>query len=132
MIVICATVIQQVMGDAYTTPGTYSVMIPANTAEVIVSMWGAGGAGTSVTNTQSSSNALMYPGGSGAYVSCSVNAPAGSTITLIVGVVELLLDLIKKLPMRLAEEAIQPSDLFIVTILLFLMAFKYRSRYYYQ
>jgi len=75
------------MGSAYTytTPGTYSVLIPANTAEVVLSMWGAGGAGTSVTNTQSSSNALMYPGGSGAYVSCPVNAPAGSTITLIVG-----------------------------------------------
>jgi len=45
---------------------------------------GAGGVGTS-TNGVPSSNAIMYPVGSGAYVSCTINAPPGSTITLIVG-----------------------------------------------
>jgi len=84
VIVIIITVIQQVMGAAYTKPGIYSVMVPYNTAEVILSMWGAGGAGTSLTNIPST-NAIMYPGGSGAYVSCSINAPAGSTIIVIVG-----------------------------------------------
>ena len=32
-----------------------------------------------------SSNAIMYPGGSGAFVSCSINALPGSTIYLLVG-----------------------------------------------
>ena len=43
-------IIQKVMSTTYvqqyTTPGTYAVMIPANSAGVTMSMWGAGGAGT--------------------------------------------------------------------------------------
>jgi len=84
VIVIIAIVIPQAMGAAYTTPGTYSVLIPVNTDQVVVSMWGAGGAGISLQGIPSS-NAIMYPGGSGAYVSCTINASPGSTITLIVG-----------------------------------------------
>jgi len=68
----------------YSKPGTYTVVIPANSA-VTLSMWGAGGAGTGTKNQISSSNAVMYPGGSGAFVSCTINAPAGSTIYLLVG-----------------------------------------------
>jgi len=68
----------------YTTPGTYTVMIPADSSGVTMSMWGAGGAGTGIQNVPSS-NAIMYPGGSGAFVSCSINALPGSTIYLLVG-----------------------------------------------
>jgi len=49
-----------------------------------MSMWGAGGAGTGIKNMPSS-NAIMYPGGSGAFVSCTINALPGSTIYLLVG-----------------------------------------------
>ena len=70
-------IIQQVMSlsyiQQYTTPGTYTVMIPANSTSIIMSMWGAGGAGTGIQNVPSS-DARMYPGGSGAFVSCTINA----------------------------------------------------------
>ena len=59
-------------------------MIPANSAGVTMSMWGAGGAGTGLQKIPSS-NARMYPGGSGAFVSCTIDAPPGSTIYLLVG-----------------------------------------------
>ena len=68
----------------YSTPGTYTVMIPADSSGVTMSMWGAGGAGTGIKNMPSS-NAIMYPGGSGAFVSCTINAIPGSTIYLLVG-----------------------------------------------
>ena len=77
--VISTTYIQQ-----YTTPGTYAVMIPTNSSAVSMSMWGAGGTGTGIQNIPSS-NAIMYPGGSGAFVSCTINALPGSTIYLLVG-----------------------------------------------
>ena len=77
--VISTTYIQQ-----YTTPGTYAVMIPTNSSAVTMSMWGAGGAGTGF-NHGTSSKAVMYPGGSGAFVSCTINALPGSTIYLLVG-----------------------------------------------
>ena len=79
-------IIQQVISHYvkyYTTPGNYTVMIPANTG-VIMSMWGAGGAGTGISSGPASS-ARMYPGGSGAFVSCTIDAPPGSTIYLLVG-----------------------------------------------
>ena len=65
-------------------PGNYEVKIPVDTGVTIVSMWGAGGAGTGIRNTLSS-DARMYPGGSGAFVSCTINALPGSTIFLLVG-----------------------------------------------
>ena len=77
--VISATYVQQ-----YTTPGTYTVIIPANSNGVTMSMWGAGGAGTGTRNVPSS-NAIMYPGGSSAFVSCTINTLPGSTIYLLVG-----------------------------------------------
>jgi len=49
-----------------------------------VSMWGAGGAGTGLTKSYTT-NPKLYPGGSGAFVSCTINAPPGSTIYLLVG-----------------------------------------------
>ena len=76
--VISATYVQQ-----FTTPGNHTVMIPANSG-VIMSMWGAGGAGTGI-NSGPASSARMYPGGSGAFVSCTIDAPPGSTIYLLVG-----------------------------------------------
>ena len=80
-------IIQQVMStpytQQYTTPFLYNVMIPAN-SRVSMSMWGAGGAGTGVQNLPSD-NVSMYPGGSGAFVSCTIDVPPGSTIYLIVG-----------------------------------------------
>ena len=75
---ISATYVQQ-----FTTPGNYTVMIPAN-SWVTVSLWGAGGAGTGISFGPASS-ARMYPGGSGAFVSCTINAIPGSTIYLLVG-----------------------------------------------
>ena len=77
--VISATSVQQ-----YTIPGNYLVTIPTNSSGVTMSMWGAGGAGTGIKNIPSS-NAIMYPGGSGAFVSCTINALPGSTIYLLVG-----------------------------------------------
>ena len=55
--VISATYVQQ-----YTTPGTYTVMIPTNSSGVTMSMWGAGGAGTGI-NFGLATDARMYPGG---------------------------------------------------------------------
>lgn len=80
----------------YITPGTYTVMIPANVSRVTMSMWGAGGTGsgmkwwdvgkgTSYVQDLASSHAIMYPGGSGAFVSCTINARPGSTIYLLIG-----------------------------------------------
>ena len=77
--VISATYVQQ-----YTTPGTYAVMIPANSTAVTMSMWGAGGAGTGISHGIEA-NAALNSGGSGAFVSCTINALPGSTIYLLVG-----------------------------------------------
>ena len=77
--VISATYVQQ-----FTAPGTYTMIIPADSLGVTVSMWGAGGAGSGIQNLPPS-NAIMYAGGSGAFVSCTINATAGSTIYLLVG-----------------------------------------------
>ena len=78
-------IIQKVMSSTYvrkyTTPGNYAVMIPANVSRVNMSMWGAGGAGISTL----APDAILYPGGSGAFVSCSIKALPGSTIYLLVG-----------------------------------------------
>ena len=84
-------VIQQVISatsvQKYTTPGNYEVKIPVDSGVTIVSMWGAGGAGTGIRKTPAGSgaDARMYPGGSGAFVSCTINALPGSTIYLLVG-----------------------------------------------
>ena len=45
---------------------------------------GAGGASTGFS-PGSASSAALYPGGSGAFVSCTINALPGSTIYLLVG-----------------------------------------------
>jgi len=80
-------VIQQVISATdvkhYTTPGDYTVTIPTNSSGVTMSMWGAGGAGTGIG--QGFPNPIMYPGGSGAFVSCTINAPPGNNINLLVG-----------------------------------------------
>ena len=76
--VISATNVQQ-----FTTPGNYTVMIPVDSFGVTMSMWGAGGAGTGISKTFP--NPTIYPGGSGAFVSCTINALPGSTIYLLVG-----------------------------------------------
>ena len=76
--VISATSDQQ-----FTTPGTYAVIIPTDSTGVTMSMWGAGGSGTGMQNNFA--NSIMYPGGSGAFVSCTINAPPGSIIYLLVG-----------------------------------------------
>ena len=47
-------------------------------------MWGAGGAGSGIQNLLPS-NAIRYAGGSGVFVSCTINALPGSTIYLLVG-----------------------------------------------
>jgi len=84
MLINIQLALSAVVVQPYTTPGTYSVVIPPYTT-VSVSMWGAGGAGTGIQHL-SASNAIMYPGGSGAFVSCNINVPvAGGTIYLIVG-----------------------------------------------
>jgi MSHA biogenesis protein MshQ len=84
VIIIIQQVISETYVQQYTTPGTYTVMIPADSSGVTMSMWGAGGAGTGIKNVPSS-NAIMYPGGSGAFISCTINALPGSTIYLLVG-----------------------------------------------
>ena len=58
-------------------------MIPPDTS-VTMRMWGAGGAGTGLRNILTF-QARMYAGGSGAFVSCTINAIPGSTIYLLVG-----------------------------------------------
>jgi hypothetical protein len=77
-------IIQQVISTTdvkyYTTPGNYTVTIPDESSGVTMSMWGAGGAGTGMNGA-----GYLYPGGSGAFVSCSINALPGSTIYLLVG-----------------------------------------------
>ena len=95
--VISATYVQQ-----FTTPGNYTVMIPAN-SWVTVSLWGVGGAGTGISFGPASS-ARMYPGGSGAFVSFTTDAPPGSTIYLLVVVVEHYETIIKKPVVQLMEE----------------------------
>ena len=81
-------VIQQVISAIsvkhYTTPGNYTVTIPADSSGVTVSMWGAGGAGTGLTKSYTT-NPKLYPGGSGAFVSCTIDALPGRTLYLLVG-----------------------------------------------
>jgi MSHA biogenesis protein MshQ len=84
VIIVIKQVISAIYVQQYTTPGTYTVMIPTNSSGVTMSMWGAGGAGTGI-NHGIEANAFMYPGGSGAFVSCTINALPGSTIYLLVG-----------------------------------------------
>ena len=84
VIMIIQQVISTTYTQQYTTPESYAVMIPANSSRVSMIMWGGGGSGTSIRNIPSS-NAFMYPGGSGAFVSCTINALPGSTIYLLVG-----------------------------------------------
>ena len=83
-IIIIQQVISAISVQQYTTPGNYTVMIPADSSGVTMSMWGAGGAGTGI-NFGLATDARMYPGGSGAFVSCTINALPGSTIYLLVG-----------------------------------------------
>ena len=84
VIIIIQQVINATYVKHYTAPGNYAVTIPTNSSGVTMSMWGAGGTGTGMKD-QPSSNARMYPGGSGAFVSCTINALPGSTIYLLVG-----------------------------------------------
>jgi len=77
--VIVMTAIATTYVQTYSTPGIYAVTIPMNYG-VIASLWGAGGSGTGMIYPSS-----WYAGGSGAYVSCYVNAIPGSTIYLVVG-----------------------------------------------
>jgi len=67
--------------QTYSTPGTYAVTIPMNYG-VVASLWGAGGSGTGFSPSPAHN---WYAGGSGAHVSCHVNAVQGSTIYLVVG-----------------------------------------------
>lgn len=84
VIIVIKQVISATYVQKFTTPDTYAVMIPANSSVVTMSIWGAGGAGTGISFGLAS-NAGMYPGGSGAFVSCSINVLPGSTIYLLVG-----------------------------------------------
>ena len=85
LIVIIQQVISATSVQQYTTPGYHTVTIPPDSFGVTMSMWGAGGTGTSIKSIPSSNDARMYPGGSGAFVSCTINALPGSTIYLLVG-----------------------------------------------
>jgi hypothetical protein len=88
VIVVIQQVISETSVQKFFTPGNYTVTIPTDSSGVtIVSMWGAGGAGTGIRRTPAGSgaDARMYPGGSGAFVSCAINALPGSTIYLVVG-----------------------------------------------
>jgi hypothetical protein len=59
------------------------MIIPTDAIGVTMSMWGAGGSGNGMK--YNFPDPIMYPGGSGAFVSCTINAPPGSTIYLLVG-----------------------------------------------
>ena len=72
-IIIIQQVISAISVQQYTTPGNYTVMIPTNSNGVSMSMWGAGGTGTGISFGLAT-DARMYPGGSGAFVSCTINA----------------------------------------------------------
>jgi MSHA biogenesis protein MshQ len=80
-------IIQQVISETYvkpfTNPGTYIVKIPTDSSRVTMSMWGAGGAGTGIG--KSLTNPMMYPGGSGAFVSCTIDDLPGRYFYLLVG-----------------------------------------------
>jgi len=71
--------------NTYTIPGNYSLSIPPTgvNSTTIVTLWGAGGAGTGIGSWSNPS--ALYPGGSGAYVSCEVDAPNGAILYLVVG-----------------------------------------------
>ncbi len=88
-VIIVIVIIQQVINatsdQQFTTPGTYAMIIPTDAIGVTMSMWGAGGSGTGAGKQNPFANSIMYPGGSGAFVSCTINAPPGSTIYLLVG-----------------------------------------------
>jgi len=77
-VISCATYVQK-----FTIPGNYTVMIPPDSFGVTMSMWGAGGAGAGISKTIP--NPALYPGGSGAFVSCTIKALPGSIIYLLVG-----------------------------------------------
>jgi hypothetical protein len=85
LIVIIQQVISATDVKQYTTPGIHTVTIPPDSVGVTMSMWGAGGTSTSIKSISSSNYARIYPGGSGAFVSCTINPPPGSTIYLLVG-----------------------------------------------
>jgi hypothetical protein len=84
LIIIIQQVISATIVQKFTTPGIHSVKIPTDSGRVTMSMWGAGGAGTGIGKSLTK-NPMMYPGGSGAFVSCTINALPGSIIYLLVG-----------------------------------------------
>jgi len=68
----------------YNQPGTYSLVIPAGVLSMNMKLWGAGGAGGSA-NPTSKPNSEAFSGGSGGFVSCTMNVIAGRTVYLLVG-----------------------------------------------
>ena len=65
------------------TPGTFSVSIPAGVTAMVADLWGAGGSGSGYKNA----NKIAYAGGSGSYVHCrlAITGSGPTTITVIVG-----------------------------------------------
>lgn len=66
--------------NTYTSAGSTSLVIPANTARLIVECWGAGGVGGSA-----SSESRWGGGGGGGYSKSVVTAPTAETLTVVVG-----------------------------------------------
>ena len=66
--------------NTYTTAGSTSLVIPANTARLVVECWGAGGVGGSA-----SSESKWGGGGGGGYSKSIVTAPTAETLTVVVG-----------------------------------------------
>ncbi len=63
----------------YTTPGTYSYVVPAGTSRLIVDARGAEGGSSSVTQ------GYAAPGGAGGRLKASIAVTAGETLTINVG-----------------------------------------------
>lgn len=65
-------------------PGIYSVVIPPGVVSMSMKLWGAGGAGGSASPTIKP-NSKAFSGGSGGFVSCTMNITPGRTVSLVVG-----------------------------------------------
>ena len=81
-IIVLMTSVEGSTTSTFNTPGTYNLYIPSMSTAT-VTLWGAGGAGTGIGNWANPS--ALFPGGSGAFISCAIDALYGMNIYLVVG-----------------------------------------------
>jgi hypothetical protein len=66
--------------NTYTSAGSTSLVIPSNTARIVIECWGAGGLGGSST-----SESRWGGGGGGGYSKSTITTPTAETLTVVVG-----------------------------------------------